>query len=162
MPSKIYIFGIGSPFGDDQAGWLVIDELQKRIALEELLKESISLVKYDRPNLNILADTQVADYVYLIDAVITGNAPIGTINEFNQAQIINTNELVSTHGVSIAEALAIGKALGNLPENIRCYGIEIEPSNTIAGVSSEVLHAIQHLTDKLIIQIRAMLLLELK
>lgn len=159
MSSKIHILGIGSPFGDDQAGWLVIDELQKRIASGKLPNEAISLSKCDRPNPGILSEIQTADYVYLIDAVITGDVPIGVIKEFNQEQIINTKKLISTHGISIAETLAIGKALGNLPENIGCYGIEIEPSNTIAEVSPEVLQAIQHLTDKLIMQIRAILLL---
>lgn len=144
-----FIIGVGSPFGDDQVGWLVIDAIQKQVTSTPFLEEFIYLEKLDRPQLNLLANIKNANLVILIDAVVTSAAPIGTLWHFTQQDIANKNAFISTHGIGIMETLALGEALGNLPENILLYGIEIDPVGKFSAISPKVLQAIQPLADKI-------------
>lgn len=155
--SIVNILGIGSAFGDDQVGWLAIDSLQKQLIAKAFPKNAICLMKYDRPDFNILPAMLGVKYIYLIDAVMTGKAPAGTLWQFKQAEIINANGLISTHGISMADILAIGKNLYKLPENIEYFGIEIILFNKFAKVSPQILQAIGQLTDYLVMQIDAIL-----
>jgi hydrogenase maturation protease len=60
------IIGIGSPFGADQAGWRAID------LLSEAGLPDCELLKLDRPGSELLRYFEDAQYVVLIDAVLTG------------------------------------------------------------------------------------------
>lgn len=155
--SKIQILGIGSAFGDDQAGWLAISLLQQKINLKRLPESAISLMKVYRPSLDILNTVQTAEYMFLVDAVVTRKAPIGTLWHFEQEEITNAKGLISTHGISVIDILAIGKNLYKLPGNIEYLGIEINPSNNFAEVSPQILRAIEQLTDKIITQVGVIL-----
>ena len=76
---SILVLGIGSPFADDQAGWLVadklksLDPLQFKMEIGELVIES-----ENRPGLNLLDWLQRGyQKIYLVDMVKTNLAKIG-------------------------------------------------------------------------------------
>ena len=123
--SRVLILGIGSPSGDDQAGWLVAN------ALKEMGADSIADVvvdKLDRPGANLVARFESADHVVLIDAMQSGEA-IGTIRRFAQRDWPAYSGGLSSHGFGVLGALLLARELGGLPERVDLYGIEIASAN---------------------------------
>ena len=65
----IRIVGIGSPFGDDQAGWRVIELLRGR------LDDDVELVALDRPGAALVSWMEGSDRFILVDAVNPRGSP---------------------------------------------------------------------------------------
>ena len=63
--SRVRILGIGSPSGDDQAGWLTIDALLAQGAPRD---EGVVMEKLDRPGATLIAHLEHAERAILIDA----------------------------------------------------------------------------------------------
>ena len=45
--TPVRVLGIGSPFGDDQAGWLAIEALEKEKILEQFPKNFVFMTSCD-------------------------------------------------------------------------------------------------------------------
>jgi len=123
--TPVRIIGIGSPFGDDQLGWLVVDALQQNCYLDQTLRQPLTYIKADRPGANLLELMQQAGIVILIDAMQTGAEP-GAVKRFESHEVENLVMPWSSHGIGIASTLALARALGELPSRLILYGIEIE------------------------------------
>jgi len=115
---KIRIIGIGSPSGDDQIGWRVVDALKGRLLPE------IELIKLDRPGTGLIPLLENTSHVILIDAMQGGGA-FGTIRHFGKDEWTNYQQGMSSHDVGVFDALMMAKELGSLPEVMELYGIEI-------------------------------------
>lgn len=63
--------------------------------------------------------------VIVVDAVVSGR-PVGTIGIWNARTTPMPAGVVrgSTHGLGLAEAIELGRALGRLPHRMTVYGIE--------------------------------------
>jgi hydrogenase maturation protease len=123
--NRVLILGIGSPSGDDQAGWLVAN------ALKEMGADSIAGIvvdKLDRPGANLVARFESANHVVLIDAMQSGEA-IGTIRRFGQQDWTAYGGGLSSHGFGVLGALLLARELGSLPRRVDLYGIEIASVN---------------------------------
>lgn len=121
---KIGVFGIGSPFGDDQLGWDLIEMLQRCNEIQRYLTKYLQIKICDRPGARLLNDWAECNTVFLIDAVITNQLP-GMVIRLEDAAIENNYQNLSTHGFGLSHTLSLGKALGNLPTKIILYGINI-------------------------------------
>jgi len=132
------IIGIGSPFGDDQLGWHVVDALQRNAQLEQFPRQQLSFIKTDRPGTHLLELMQDAEVVILVDAMKSG-APAGTIRCFEGPEIEAVSSPLSSHGFGVMSALKLGQALGSLPGRVILYGIEIHNQllNELASESYE-------------------------
>jgi len=65
-----------------------------------------------------------ADDVIVIDAVATG-APAGTVHLWDASRPLPfSKSSASTHGMGIAEAIELSRALKRLPSRLQIYGIE--------------------------------------
>lgn len=65
-----------------------------------------------------------ADCVIVIDAVVTG-APAGTVHLWDATRPLPlAKSSASTHGMGIAEAIELSRALNRLPSRLQIYGIE--------------------------------------
>ena len=122
--SRVRILGIGSPSGDDQAGWLVVDAL-RAAGLGNVPDRIID--KLDRPGANLIPLLQDADHVILIDAMQGGGAA-GTLRHFERADWPAYPGGLSTHGFGVLGALSLAGELGSLPPWLDLYGIEIASS----------------------------------
>lgn len=109
----IKVLGIGSPFGDDQVGWKVIELLKSHLPFSE----HITLGQHDRPGARLLELMGGANTVYLIDAIKSGH-PLGTIHCFKNTEIFTIKNHLSTHDLGLAQALQLAKALDVLPEHV--------------------------------------------
>ncbi|NWG38387.1 MAG: hydrogenase maturation protease [Hydrogenophilaceae bacterium] len=140
---KTRIIGIGSPLGDDQAGWRVIDALKGRLPPE------IELIKLDRPGTGLIPLLENTRHAILIDAM-QGGAALGTIRHFSKAEWAICQQGLSSHSVDMVDALKLAKELGALPETIELYGIEIGPAMPGETSSEAVRAATENLADMIV------------
>ena len=143
--NPIHIIGIGSPFGDDQLGWQIVDALEHSSSLPASW-QSVSFIKADRPGINLLELMRDCDTVIIVDAMKSG-APAGTIRRFNDAEIEQNDIPLSSHGFGVAAALTLARALDQMPKTLVLYGIEAD--STDHPESRKIDSAINDLTRKI-------------
>jgi hydrogenase maturation protease len=121
----VRILGIGSPSGDDQAGWLTVDAL-----LDSGVPacDGMVIAKLDRPGANLLPLLENASWVILVDAM-QSNGPVGGIQRFDREDWPGYCHGLSSHGFGVLDALSLAQALGSLPPRLDLYGIEIGSVN---------------------------------
>ncbi len=115
------LIGIGSPYGDDQVGWRVIEAVQSADL-------SLSAVRCETPVTTLLALLQQSDEVILVDAVAY-EAPVGTVLCWSGAEVMQAQSAVSSHGFNLASLLALADSLSMLPRSLTVYGVVIDARN---------------------------------
>lgn len=133
--SKVRILGIGSPSGDDQAGWLTVDALADCGVDGE---HELAIDKLDRPGASLIGLLEQADWVILVDAMQSGDQP-GRIKRFGQDAWPDYAQGLSSHGLGVLDALSLARELGALPSRIDLYAMEI----AAAGPGDQVSVAVQ-------------------
>ena len=134
--SRIRILGVGSPSGDDQAGWLVIDALSNSGLRTG---GDLHIEKLDRPGVSLIPLLAQADWVILIDAMVSSALPkapgesrarAGQIRHFDKQSWPDYHHGLSSHGLGVLESLSLARELGELPARMDVYGIEAERVQT--------------------------------
>jgi hydrogenase maturation protease len=132
------IVGVGSPFGDDQAGWRLVGMLQRRPHVPARLKmidEATQLVdEFDGCRRLIIVDA--CRYGGLVGAVTRLRWPDPRITERHNH---------STHGVGVCDALRLAERLGRLPPAVEIFGIEVGDCEPGREICLEVLQAVAEL-----------------
>lgn len=126
--SRTRVLGVGSPAGDDQAGWLVVDALQG---------SGLDACKLDRPGATVVSLLEGVDHVILVDAMQGGGAP-GRIQRFERHDWRSYGHGLSSHGFGVLDSLGLAQALGCLPERLDLYGIEIASAHPGEAPGPEV------------------------
>ena len=141
----VRILGIGSPSGDDQAGWLTVDALADHgvYAGDELVID-----KLDRPGAHLISLLENADWVILVDAM-QRDGPIGEIRHFDAEDWPGYSQGLSSHGLGVLDALLLARELGSLPSRLDLYGIAIGSANPDAHVRSEIRAAAAQLAQRI-------------
>lgn len=134
---RIHIIGVGNPDrGDDGVGPAVVRQLRAQaltgMRVSELSGEATEL----------LQAWQGADEAIVIDAV-AADYPAGTILRFDVSArpIPLPFPSASTHGLGVAEAIELARALGSLPPQLIIIGIVGQDYTLGAGLSPEVAQA---------------------
>jgi hydrogenase maturation protease len=120
--NAVYILGIGSPSGDDQAGWLTVDALLTSGVRER--HGEVVIEKLDRPGANLILLLEKARRVILVDAM-QGHGRAGEIHHFDREKWAGYGQGLSSHGFGVFDALSLAQSLGSLPHRLDLYGIEI-------------------------------------
>ncbi|MGE5319374.1 MAG: hydrogenase maturation protease [Hyphomicrobiaceae bacterium] len=149
--SSVRILGIGSPSGDDQAGWLTIDALEA--AGVHANRERI-IEKLDRPGAQLISLLENADWVILVDAMQGGGEP-GRIQRFDQNAWSDYRHGLSSHGLGVLDALSLARELGTLPPRIDLYGIEIGSAAPGDQAGTGIQAAAQQLARRLAAELTA-------
>ena len=115
---RTLILGIGNPIlCDDGVGLHIASELDGVFADVEVSTTTM----IDLNLLDMLADY---DKVFIIDAIQTGTACIGTVRRLSPGE--GSLHLSSSHGIHFFDLLQLGRNLGyRIPEISGIYGIEI-------------------------------------
>ena len=123
--------------GDDAAG--------RRVArlLRRMAPDGVDVVEHDGETTALLAELDGTATAYLVDACTSG-APPGTVHRFDvgAAPLPQSMFGLSTHGLGLAEAVELARALGQLPERCIVYAIEGESFELGAPLSPPVSAAI--------------------
>ncbi len=118
------VIGIGSPFGDDRAGWVVLEQLA-----QHSLPEGVELITLDRPGPDLINWLERDIKTILIDAAQTTAFPAGHWMPLDIDQLDSSEDL-SSHGFGLAPTLKLAQALGGLPHQLRLFGICIAPRSS--------------------------------
>lgn len=135
QPRRVVI-GVGNAArGDDAAGVIAA----RRLGGLEHEGDPVAL-------LHVWCD---ADTAIVIDAVSSG-APPGTVHRFDATAAPLPTKLrgsSSTHALGLAEAIELGRTLGQLPARLIVYGIEGERFEAGAELTPAVAAAIEAVVD---------------
>jgi hydrogenase maturation protease len=138
----ITVLGIGSPFGDDQVGNYIAEQLSQMPCLQAYLGKSLQIHCLDRPGVNLLnyfapGDESGESQVIIIDAMCSGQA-IGHVQTFTADTLPTEDTHLSTHSLGVLPSLALAKALHQLPKQCRVYAVEIATPIAHKQLSSEI------------------------
>ena len=85
--------------------------------------------------LDLLAGRRAA---LIVDSIVTGHAPPGTVHEFPMGALTPSKNLTTSHQISLPTALALGKRLGmELPEVIDVIAVEAQDIETLSEHMTE-------------------------
>ncbi|TXI94312.1 MAG: hydrogenase maturation protease [Neisseriales bacterium] len=149
---KTLILGIGSPFGDDRAGWLVVEELEQVPAVREMVaKNLLTLEVADRPGINLI-NWLLSDYqkIILIDMVKTNLEIPGSIYKLQASKIIGFSGMLSSHSLGVSASLALAKELGINIANVEFWGVEGSVALPESEVSQAILTGVSQVSQKIL------------
>jgi hydrogenase maturation protease len=116
----IRIVGLGSPFGDDRAGWRVIERLRGQ------LPDAIDLVSLDRPGAALVQWMEGVDELVIVDA-LRGSRPPGTVEALDPAAVgAADGPAWSSHSLDLCDTFALAARLGMAPRLLSVYAIYIK------------------------------------
>ena len=144
MTINALVIGIGNEYrGDDAVGLIVARRLRSQVP------EGVRVFEESGEGAALMEAWRGADFVILIDAVHSGGKP-GAIHRIDaRAEEIPGNFFhYSTHAFSVAEAVELARALGELPPRLVLYGIEGKRFESGAALSPEVEAAAGETADR--------------
>ena len=151
---RLKVIGVGNEWrGDDAAGLLVARRLKEDPWLQVEIVESRGTVTAVREAWKDAAG------VIVVDAVVSGGRP-GSIYRFNayDGEVpVQLPRSLSSHGLGVAEALALGQLFRELPPFLIIYGIEGKNFGPGQEVSQEVEAAIPEVVRRIRREIQAWL-----
>jgi hydrogenase maturation protease len=138
-----FVIGIGNPDrGDDAVGRIVARHLMTRRPAD------VRIVEHSGESTGLLDCLNGAECAYMVDACVTG-CPPGTIARFDVTATALPPDAFrcSTHGLGLAHAVELARALGRLPRPCVVYAIEGRRFETGAALSPEVAAAAEKVAD---------------
>ena len=135
LGTGVLVVGLGSPHGDDRAGWLLVERLR---ASQPSAVDAVAL----KTPLDLLDHLPGCRKLICVDGCVS-SSPAGTITRRqwpNQALAESGSR--STHGVGLIEALRLADALDKLPAIVVIFTIEIEASGSADDISPSVRDAL--------------------
>ena len=149
---RLLVIGIGNEHRrDDRSGLEVVrglpSRLHGRVRIAECQGDVTDLLDLwsDEPE------------VIVVDAVRSGHPP-GTVLRLDDALIeIPQIGTTSTHGLSLSEAVGLGRALGKFPSHLVVYGIEAEDVGMGEGLSAPVSAGVREAIELVTTEVRSLL-----
>jgi len=145
--SRALIVGFGSPYGDDQFGWLVIEQLQT--ALKD--RNTVRTICCDHSGVDWIHLYQPPEQLIFVDAVKSGAIP-GTLHHLslNPSEKSTLPSTASSHGIGLQQGLAIAAAITELPTEIEFYGVELEQCNVSNTASPATIEQVEKTTKQIL------------
>lgn len=118
------LVGIGSPFGDDRLGWLVVGEIERRGG-------SNAHTRRARAPADLLDWLEGIDRLVVCDAC-HGGGPAGSWRRFDwPTTSLDDVAFSGTHDMSLAATLALAEQLGLLPKQTTIWGLTVERNSPV-------------------------------
>ena len=130
---QIMIAGIGSPHGDDQAGWEMARQIEQRrfhYVRVKLARTPADLLDWIEPAMDLLI-CDACQGAGEAGSVHQWEWPCGQLDEIHWS---------GTHQMSLTGVLALAAQLGRLPQHVRICGVELQ-SNHSGETMSEAVQA---------------------
>ena len=152
MPG-VLVIGVGNELRHDDAAGL---EVVRRARALPSRMPAITFREYEGEPLGLLEAWQGAGALILADA-IHGAGPVGAIHRFDassQPVGARMEGSSSTHAVSVAEAIELGRELGRLPDRVVVYGVTGGRFDAGAGLSPELSASLDPLARRVLEEAR--------
>ena len=134
--TKILVVGVGSPHGDDQVGWRVVEAIESRN-----LGEATRLRLAGRP-IDLLDWLEDVQRLYICDACRGLGVP-GDVRSWRwPTQEIADLSWSGTHDLSLPAVLRLADQLGRLPPQLEVWAVEGQESLVQESMSPAVLAAV--------------------
>ena len=143
------VIAVGNPLrADDGAGVEVVRRLAGRVPPE------VRLIELGGEPAELLDAWNELGTAVLVDAVRTGGEP-GTVHSFDASTepLPARTGSASTHGLGLAEALELGRALGRLPARVVVVGIEADDRTMGGELSRPVQDAIEDAAETVLAEL---------
>jgi len=141
------VVGVGNEDrGDDGLGPLAARLLAQSWAAGP--PAGVEVITWTGDPMGLLDRLAGVDRLVLIDAVVSGGEP-GTTRRFGADAPFAETAGASTHNFKLAAALALGRALGRLPERVEVWGIEAAEFGHGAPLTLAVAEAVLALVPRL-------------
>lgn len=127
--SDVRVIGIGSPFDNDTIGWRVLEYLKQKTMLATSLPTQIDLLEADRPGMGLIQLLQDARFVILVDAILDDKRH-GNIIRLDKTQLMRPPKVLSSHGMDVANAVALAEKIQGLPEKLVILGMGVDQDQT--------------------------------
>ncbi len=162
---RVALIGLGNTLrGDDAIGLVIAERVVERLSSlgEHDARACIDLHRGGLDALAIVAAWSDAAMAIVVDAAVSGAAP-GSLHRFELAAgadagatpLRNALGRTSSHGLGLAEAIALGTALGRLPPRLVCFALEAQGFEAASGLSQPVdgaVHAaVARIADEIIV-----------
>jgi hydrogenase maturation protease len=148
---RVLVVGIGNPdCGDDGIGPLVVRQLVGRVLPD------VAILERTGDALALIEDWAGQDAVVLVDAA-AGAVP-GRVHRIDLlADTLPTDlSLSSTHGIGVAEAVGLARALGLLPQRVIAYAIEGADFDPGAPVDPMVAASVDAVVARIAAEVRCL------
>ncbi len=127
------VIGVGNPDrGDDGIGPVVVERLRRR-------RDDVDTVIVTGDLVDLTVLWRDRDDVVVVDACRTGRPPGSVVTV--EAEDLDGDHVLSSHGVGVGFAVALARRLGWLPRRLRVVGIEVgdvAPGPLGAGLGSRI------------------------
>jgi hydrogenase maturation protease len=147
-PGRVMVIGVGNPFrGDDGVGHRVVDLFAEVQGVEQRGPKvprgrPVEVRWSDGEPSRLIDDWRAVDVCVVVDAMVTGAEP-GTLRLFDAYDDeLPPSSTTSSHGSGVAEAVALGTALDDLPRRLLVVGIEVGQVAEGEGLSAAVEDAV--------------------
>lgn len=142
---RVLVVGVGNPFRrDDGVGLAVLDRLQQS-ASRSTDPGQVDMIEESGEPVALISRWTGYDTVIMIDAVSSGAQP-GTLHRIECSggnwDVGRSSARTSTHGLGVAEAVALGRTLGRLPGKLVVLGVETGDTGQGKGLSVPVEEAV--------------------
>jgi len=141
---KVAVLGIGSPHGDDQIGWLLLDELQKTTAHPDIHWEKVSA-----PVTSLVNQLSAFDHILAIDAADIGLAPGEYVFLEDAENALDQKEtVVSSHSMGLLESWKMAKALKMKLPRVSLFLVQLEQCEPMQAISPSLQNKFPDMLEK--------------
>jgi hydrogenase maturation protease len=149
--NETLVIGVGhDQRGDDAVGLLVA----RRVASSsERHRPELRVLEHDGDGMDLLLAWEDARNVVVVDAVVSGDRPVGGVHRFEANRESLPSALFaghSTHALGVADAIELAREMDRLPERLVVYGIESARFDTGSRPGPEVLAAVELVAKRVI------------
>jgi len=141
---RVLLVGIGSPHGDDQAGWLIAERLRDRVEIDVEVKQASTpshlLDWLDKVDRLIVCDACLDRRQKDADrqnAQKPGEEPRAFRWEWPTPEVSRLRS-AGSHAFGLPEVLQLAERLGRLPASVTVFGIPGAMFDSFSGLSSGV------------------------
>lgn len=143
---EVVVIGVGNPYRrDDGFGVAVLERLWQRQRVGGGVLADVEVAEESGEPVALISRWAGHDTAILIDAVSSGGEP-GTLHRVECSDgnwdVGRMSRQASTHGLGVAEAVALGRTLGRLPRRLVIIGAETADVANGSGLSSPVSAAV--------------------
>jgi hydrogenase maturation protease len=145
--SAVRVLGVGSPHGDDQVAWKVVEHFRRKPI------PGVDAIAVREP-VRVLDHLEGCQRLVIVDATQSEAEPGTIIRPVWPAPEMHERSSRSTHGFGVDAVLKLADRLGWLPPSVVLIGIEIAACHPGTEVSPQVNGALPKLYETVLAEVR--------